>query len=74
MREPCSGYQSPYAASAASWIGSTIAGSSFSGLLTRVEIGHIRIGSAGYGCIRSRGSGSLGREVQPDVYPTLCPC
>jgi hypothetical protein len=30
-------------------IGSTIDGSSFSGLLTRVEIGHIRIGSAGNG-------------------------
>ena len=28
-------------------IGSTIDGSSFSGLLTRVEIGHIRMGSAG---------------------------
>ena len=27
-------------------IGSTIDGSSFSGLLTRVEIGHMRIGSA----------------------------
>ena len=32
-----------YAAPAASSIGSTIEGSSFSGLLTRVEIGHIRI-------------------------------
>ena len=31
---------------------------SFSGLLTRVEIGHIRIGLAGNGCIRSTGSGS----------------
>jgi hypothetical protein len=39
-------------------IGSTIEGSSFSGLLTRVEIGHIRIGSAGNGLIRSPGSGS----------------
>jgi hypothetical protein len=29
------------------WIGSAIEGSSFSGLLTRVEIGHKRIGSAG---------------------------
>ena len=28
------------------------------GLLTRVEIGHIRIGSAGNGRIRSRGSAS----------------
>ena len=35
-------------------IGSTIEGSSFSGLLTRAEIGHIRIGSAGNGRIRSR--------------------
>ena len=33
-------------------------GSSFSGLLTRVEIGHIRVGSAGNGLIRSLGSGS----------------
>ena len=38
-------------------IGSTIEGSSFSGLLTRVEIGHIRIGSAGNGRISSCGSG-----------------
>lgn len=46
------------AASVASSIGSTIDGSSFSGLLTRVDIGHIRIRSAGNGRIRSRGSGS----------------
>jgi len=39
-------------------IGSTIDGSSFSGLLTRVEIGHIRIGLLGYGRSKSRGSGS----------------
>ena len=37
---------------------STIDLSSFSGLLTRVEIGHIRIGSAGNCRIKSRGSGS----------------
>ena len=36
----------------------TMEGSSFSGLLTRVEIGHIRIGSAGYGCNKSSGPGS----------------
>jgi|SRR6516162_5739646 len=48
----------PYAASVASSIGSMIDGSSFSGLLTRVEIGHIRIKSAGNGRIKSRGSGS----------------
>jgi malonyl CoA-acyl carrier protein transacylase len=36
-----------YAPEAASLIGSRIEGSSFSGLLTRVEIGHIRFGSAG---------------------------
>jgi hypothetical protein len=47
-----------YAASVASSVGSRIEGSSFSGLLTRVEIGHIRIRSAGKGRIRSRGSGS----------------
>ena len=39
-------------------MGSTIDGSSFSGLLTRVEIGYIRRGSAGNGRINSRGSGS----------------
>jgi hypothetical protein len=44
------------AASVVSWTGSSIEGSSFSGLLTRVEIGHIRISSAGNGRIRSRGS------------------
>jgi hypothetical protein len=47
-----------YAASVAIRIGSIMEGSSFSGLLTRVEIGHIRIKSAGKGRIRSRGSGS----------------
>ena len=47
-----------YAASVASSMGSIIDGSSFSGLLTRVEIGHIRIRSAGNGSIKSRGSGS----------------
>jgi hypothetical protein len=36
-----------YAAEVANAIGSMIDGSSFSGLLTRVDIGHIRIGSAG---------------------------
>ena len=39
-------------------IGSTIVGSSFSGLLTRVDIGHMRIDSAENGRIRSPGSGS----------------
>jgi hypothetical protein len=34
-------------------IGSTIEGSSFPGLLTRFEIGHIRIGWAGDGRIKS---------------------
>ena len=48
----------PYAASVATSIGSIIDGSSFSGLLTRVEIGHIRIKSAANGRMRSRGSGS----------------
>jgi hypothetical protein len=36
-----------------------IEGSSFSGLLTRVEIGPIRDGSAGNGLIRSPSLGSL---------------
>jgi hypothetical protein len=44
------------AASVASSIGSTIEASSFSGLLTRVDIGHIRNSSAGNGRIRSLGS------------------
>ena len=47
-----------YAAEVANAIGSTMEGSSFSGLLTRVEIGHIRIGSVGNSLIRSPGSGS----------------
>jgi hypothetical protein len=47
-----------YAAEVANAIGSTIKGSSFSSLLTLVEIGHIRMGSAGNGRIKSRGSGS----------------
>ena len=38
--------------------GSRIDGSSFSRLLTRAEIGHMRIGSDGYGRIKSLGSGS----------------
>jgi hypothetical protein len=42
------------------FIGSRIVGSSLSGLLTRVEIGHIVMGSLGYGTNRSRGSGSIG--------------
>src|SRR6478672_6383717 len=43
---------SAYAASVATSIGSTIEGSPFSGLLTRVEIDHMRISSAGKGRIR----------------------
>ena len=50
--------RSAYAAEVANSIGSTIEGSSFSGLLTRVEIGHIRMASAGKGRINSCGSGS----------------
>jgi hypothetical protein len=46
------------AASVARSIDSMIEGSSFSGLLTRVDIRHIRIGSAGNDRIRSAGSGS----------------
>jgi hypothetical protein len=43
-----------YGAPDANSTGSTIEGSSFSGLLTRVEIGHVRIGSEGNGRIRSQ--------------------
>ena len=45
-----------YSYAAVSSSGSTIDGSSFSGLFTRVEIGYIRIGAAGKGRIKSRGS------------------
>jgi hypothetical protein len=45
-------------ANVASSIGSMIEGSSFSGLLTRVDIGHIRIRSVGNCRIKPRGSGS----------------
>ena len=48
----------PYAAATFNVIGSMIEGSSFSGLFTRVEIGHMRIGSDGNGRIKSCGSGS----------------
>jgi len=44
----------PYAAEFANSMGCTIDGPSFSGLLIRVAIGHIRKGSAGQGCINSR--------------------
>jgi hypothetical protein len=47
-----------YAALVVNSICSRIEGSSFPGLFTRVEIGHIRIGSDGKGVIRSRGPGS----------------
>jgi hypothetical protein len=43
-----------YATSVASSIGLTIEGSSFSGLLTRGEVGHMRIGLAGKGRIAGR--------------------
>jgi hypothetical protein len=66
-----------YVAEAANAIGSTIVGSSFSDSLTLVEMGHIRIGSAGTASSghqgqarrsaigysrRVRGSGACGRE------------
>jgi hypothetical protein len=51
----------PYAADNA--IGSRIEGSSFSGLLTRVEIGHIRIGSAGNTRSRSAGIGFIAQPT-----------
>jgi hypothetical protein len=51
-------FQVAYATAAGNSIGSTIDGSSFSGLLTRVEIGHIRMGLAANGRINSRGLGS----------------
>jgi hypothetical protein len=56
-----------YAAEVSNAIGSTIEGSSFSGLLARIEIGHIRIGSAGKGLIRSRGSGSSLSQRRPPI-------
>jgi hypothetical protein len=51
-------YSGRQAAFVASSTGSKIEGSSFSGLLTRVDIGHIRINSAGNGRMRSAASGS----------------
>ena len=45
-------------------IGPTIDGSSFPGSLTLVEIGHIRIGSAGNGRIRSCGVGHRSADGQ----------
>src|SRR5580700_10969506 len=47
-----------HAADGTNVIGSMIEGSSFSGLFTRVDVGHIRIGSDGNGRIKSRGLGS----------------
>jgi hypothetical protein len=52
-----------YAASVDSSIGSTIEESSFWGLLTRVEIGHMRIRPAGKDRIKS--PASLSRTVGP---------
>jgi hypothetical protein len=51
-----------YAANEANENGSMIDGSSFSDLLTRVEIGDIRIGSAG--CGRSKPCGSVATPSQ----------
>jgi hypothetical protein len=45
-------------------IGSMIEGSSFSGLLTRVEIGHIRMGSAGNGRIKSSWPPLLPKQIK----------
>jgi hypothetical protein len=47
-------------------MGSTIDGSSFSGLLTRVEIGHMRIGSAGNGWMNR-----LDSELSPLSHPAM---
>jgi hypothetical protein len=55
--------KSAYAASGASSIGSTIEGSSFSGLLTRVEIGHICMSPAGNGHIKSHGVGLVAQPA-----------
>jgi hypothetical protein len=54
-----------HAAELVNLIGTMIEGSSFSGLFTRVEIGHIRIGSDGNGRIKS-----LNRE--PKKRPPEC--
>ena len=58
MRQPAqavSSYCNALRTAVANSIGSTMDGSSFSGLLTRVEIGQIRMGLAGNGRINSRG-------------------
>jgi hypothetical protein len=46
--------------------GSKIVASSFSGRLARCEIGHMRIGCAGYVFSRSRGSGSVPSDAAAD--------
>jgi hypothetical protein len=58
-----------YAAEVANVIGSTIEGSSFFGLLTLVEIGHIRIG-VGWGTVASDRGGQARHCQRADaVYP-----
>jgi hypothetical protein len=52
-----------YAASVASSTGSTMNGSSFSGL-TRFEIGHMRTGSAGKGRIKASPLDPEGKDVK----------
>src|SRR5215211_4770573 len=47
-------------------MGSMIEGSSFSGLLTRVEIGHMRINSARQYWSKPRGSGSSPKRSRND--------
>jgi hypothetical protein len=63
--------QTSYAASVASSIGSTIEGSSFSGLLTRVEIGHIRIKSGRE--LSSQGAARAARRVAADLAAVHAP-
>ena len=57
-----------HAASVFDLIGSRIEESSFSGLLTRVEISHIRIRSAGKDRTRERGSAS---SLSQRAYPLV---
>jgi hypothetical protein len=58
-----SAHKLSYAASVASSTGSTTDGSSFSGLLTRVEIGYVRIGSAENGASPSQQVQSAGARI-----------
>jgi hypothetical protein len=61
--------RSAYAAEVVNSIGSTIEGSSFSGLLTRVEIGHIRISPGGKASIHADRARRLASARRQRLWP-----